>query len=122
MAAAKNPMKALTPILCCAALAATPCAAADWRFCVAVVAESHKTLISDVFSNAADSDKLERRLEQAFRARTGQVATFQCPLGGPEKLDALNAQTVAITFNRKLGYQIENLPAAEIASLLGPGF
>lgn len=96
--------------------------AADWRFCVAVVADSHKTLISDAFSSAADSDRLERQLESSWQARTGQSVTFQCPTSFADKIDALNAQTVAINFNRKLGYKIEDLPAAEIASLLGPNF
>lgn len=105
----------LASLAAAACAVATPSAAANWRFCVAVVADSHKTLISDVFSSDAEPDKLERRFEATLRARTGQIATLQCPLGGPDKIEALNAQTVAINFNRKLGYEVETLPAAEIA-------
>ncbi len=92
---------------------------AEWRFCVGVAPAAHETVITDIFASAAESARIEHRLEAYFRARKGMVLTFQCPRGATERFSALNAQTAALQFNRKLGYAVNGLPAAEIAALAG---
>jgi hypothetical protein len=89
----------------------------EWRFCVGVAPAAHETVITDIFASAAESARIEHRLEAYFRARKGVSLTFQCPRGAPERFSALNAQTAALQFNRKLGNAINGLPAGEIAAL-----
>ena len=88
----------------------------EWRFCVGVAPSEHETVITDIFASAAESARIEHRLEAYFRARKGKILTFQCPRGAGERFAALNAQTAALQFNRKLGYAVNSLPAAEIAA------
>ncbi|WP_294542074.1 hypothetical protein [uncultured Rhodoblastus sp.] len=92
---------------------------AEWRFCVGVAPSAHETIITDIFASPAESARIEHRLEAYFRTRKGMSPTFQCPRGAPERFAAINAQTAALQFNRKLGYAVNGLPAAEIASLVG---
>jgi hypothetical protein len=91
----------------------------EWRFCVGVAPSAHETVITDIFASAAESARIEHRLEAYFRARKGKTLTFQCPRGAQERFAALNAQTAALQFNRKLGNAVNGLPAAEIAALAG---
>lgn len=99
--------------------AAAPAKAQDWRFCVGVAPASHEAIITDIFASAADSARIERRLEAYVRSRRGKSVTFQCPRGAEERMDAINAQTAALQFNRKMGFSVDSLPAGEIASLGG---
>ncbi len=114
-------MTARAPALAFLLAVAAPATAwtAEWRFCVGVAPAAHETVITDIFASAAESARIEHRLEAYFRARKGMVLTFQCPRGAPERFSALDAQTAALQFNRKLGYAVNGLPAAEIAALAG---
>jgi hypothetical protein len=104
--------------LACALASSLPALAQDWRFCIGVAPASHEAMITDVFASAADSGQIERRFEAWFRARKNRALTFQCPRGG-ERLDALNAQTAALQFNRQMGFSVGSLPASEIPDILG---
>jgi hypothetical protein len=104
--------------LACALASPAPAFAQDWRFCIGVAPASHEAVITDVFASTADSAQLERRFESYFRAKKSRALTFQCPRGG-ERLDALNGQTAALQFNRKMGFTVGSLPAAEISAILG---
>ena len=112
-------MKRLSFSVVAIAFAATaPASAQDWRFCIGVDPASHEAVITDTFASSADSGVLERRFENWFQARKGRALTFQCPRGG-ERLDALNAQTTALQFNRRMGFSVGSLPAADIAAIIG---
>ncbi len=93
----------------------------EWRFCVGVAPSAHQTVITDIFDNPSESARIEHRLEAYFRARKGRSLTFQCPRGSGERYAALNDQTFALQFNRKMGFSVDGMPAAEIAAVLGEG-
>jgi hypothetical protein len=93
--------------------------AGDWRFCVGVAPAAHEVVITDIFASAAESARLEHRFETYFRARKNRVLTFQCPRGSDERVEALNAQTTALQFNRQMGFSVSSLPAAEAAAVAG---
>jgi hypothetical protein len=93
--------------------------AGDWRFCVGVAPAAHEAVITDLFASAIDSARLEHRFEAYFRARKNRVLTFQCPRGADERVDALNAQTAALQFNRQMGFSVSSLPAPEAAAVAG---
>lgn len=100
-------------------LAGHSAAAQDWRFCIGVAPSAHEAVITEIFTSAADSAQLERRFESYFRARKGRALTFQCPNPAAERLDALNAQTAALVFNRSMGFSVSSLPSAETAAIAG---
>ena len=100
-------------------VAAAPVRAQEWRFCVGIAAAAHETVISDIFASAADSSRLERRLENYFRVRKARSMTFQCPRGAADRVAALNAQTAALQFNRVMGYAVNGLPASELSAATG---
>lgn len=101
------------------ALAALPARAEEWRFCVGVAPAAHETIITDIFASGAESAQIEHRLEAYFRMKRGKTLTFQCPRGEPERFAALNAQTAALQFNRRMGFAVNGLPAADVAALAG---
>ncbi|WP_298425486.1 hypothetical protein [Rhodoblastus sp.] len=98
---------------------ASGAAAEEWRFCVGVASASHEAVITDIFPNSADSAHLEHRIEAWYRGKSGRALTFQCPRGWAERVDALNAQTAALQFNRQMGYAVSNLNAAEVTAIIG---
>lgn len=93
----------------------------EWRFCVGVAPAERQTVITDIFDSPAESARVEHRLEAYFHARKARSLTFQCPRGSGERYQALNDQTFALQFNRKMGFSVEGMPAAEIVPLLGAG-
>ena len=95
--------------------------AEEWRFCVGVSPATHETVITDIFSSPAESAQIERRLEGHFRAHKGKSLTFQCPRGPEERYAALNAQTQALQFNRKMGFSVNGFSAADIGALVADG-
>jgi hypothetical protein len=105
----------LAVAVCCAA----PASAQEWRFCVGVAPAAHEAVITDIFSSAAESARLEHRLENYFRVRHARALTFQCPRGGSERVAAMNAQTAALQFNRMLGFSVGGMTAAELSSATG---
>jgi hypothetical protein len=109
------------PSLALAALLVVPgvADAGEWRFCVGVAPEAHETVITDIFASPEDSARLERRFEAYYRGRDGRALTFQCPRGYGERVDALNAQTTALEFDRQLGFAVSNLAAAKVAAIVG---
>jgi hypothetical protein len=111
----------VTALLVSAFAAAAPAQAQQWRFCVGVAPAAHETIITDIFASAADSARIERKLEAYVRAHRGKSLVFQCPRGVDERVEALNAQTAALQFNRKMGFAVDSLPAAEISTLSAHG-
>ncbi len=107
--------------LALAVLFATPALAdaGEWRFCVGVAPDSHETVITDIFSSPEESARLERRFEAYYRGRDGRALTFQCPRGYGDRVDALNAQTAALEFDRQLGFAVSSLGAAKVAGVVG---
>lgn len=95
-------------------------AAQEWRFCVGVSAATHESVITDVFVSAADSARIEHRLESFFHTKKARTLTFQCPRGDADRTNAVNAQTAALKFNQMIGFSVTSLPAADLsAALLG---
>lgn len=93
--------------------------AGEWRFCVGVAPDSHETVITDIFASPEESARLERRFEAYYRGRDGRALTFQCPRGYGDRVNALNAQTTALEFDRQLGFAVSNLAAAKVAAIVG---
>jgi hypothetical protein len=116
-------MKSALSFLCAPALllalAALPARAEEWRFCFGVAPAAHETIITDIFASGAESAQIEHRLEAYYRMKRGKTLTFQCPRGAPERFAALNAQTAALQFNRRMGFAVDGLPAADVAALAG---
>lgn len=115
----KRPLSPFFGLFAFGLMSTGPALAQDWRFCVGVAAGSHETVITDVFASSADGAALEHRFETFFRAKKGRTLTFQCPLGASERLDALNAQTQALQFNRQMGFSVTDLPASVVAGVVG---
>jgi hypothetical protein len=115
------PQAFLFPVLGLA-LASAPAhaLAQEWRFCVGVAPAAHEAVITDVFASSAESAQLEHRFEAYFRARKNRALTFQCPRGASERVDAMNAQTAALQFNRQMGFSVSSLPSPEVAAAAGP--
>ena len=101
--------------------AVSPARAEVWRFCVGVAPAAHESVITDVFASDADSARLERRMEAYFRGHNGRALTFQCPRGYEARVEALNAQTAALQFNRQLGFAVGGLNAAEVSAIVAAG-
>ena len=99
--------------------AASPAQGQDWRFCVGIASAAHEAVITDVFVSSAESALLEHRFEAWFRAKKGRTLTFQCPRGSAERVEALNAQTAALQFNRQMGFSVSGLAAPDIPGIVG---
>ena len=100
-------------------VAAGAAKAGDWRFCVGLAPDSHETVITDIFASPEESTRLERRFEAYYRGRDGRALTFQCPRGYDDRIQALNAQTAALQFDRQMGFAVGNLGAARVAAIVG---
>jgi hypothetical protein len=99
-------------IFACAA-AAPAAASPGWTFCVASALGSKDIWITSLFTAPTDREKLEEELK-AFLERQGrQRIVAQCPQPTEDKVSALNAQTTAEEFNRKLGSVLHGLSARE---------
>jgi hypothetical protein len=115
------PQTFLFPVLGLALTSAPAHALAqEWRFCVGVAPAAHEAVITDVFASSAERAQLEHRFEAYFRARKNRALTFQCPRGASERVDAMNAQTAALQFNRQMGFSVSSLPSTEVAAAAGP--
>jgi hypothetical protein len=94
-------------------VAAAATASESWTFCVAS-ARGDAVWISDVFAATRDRLRLERDMK-AYLARRGATRVdAQCPEPVADKTEAVNAQSAAIAFNRKLGATLREVPALEL--------
>ena len=97
-------------------LVAAPAAAASesWTFCVASARGGDNVWITDVFAAPRDRVQLERDVK-AYLARQGATRVdVQCPAPVADKTAAVNAQSAAIAFNRKLGATLYEVRAGEL--------
>ena len=98
----------------CIVLAAPPVqASARWTFCVAAALGSSDVWITDVFAANADRERLENDLKNLLTRQGAQRIVAQCPMPSDDKTAAVNAQTSAEDFNRKLGKTLHPLALAE---------
>jgi len=101
---------ALAFALCLPAAAA---AAPRWTFCVAAAEGGADVWVSEVF--AADTSR--ERLEGAFRSTVERLgvsgADVQCPQPLDDRTDAINAQTTAESFNRRMGARLHAVSAGD---------
>jgi len=89
-------------------VAAAQPATKGWTFCIAEAGDD--IFVTEVFKVALEREKLEALY--AAKLRTGGVshADVQCPAPLGEKTDAINAQFVAIEFQRKLSHRLHIEP------------
>ena len=90
---------------------AAPAAAAgeSWTFCVASARGGDAVWITDVFAATRDRVQLERDVK-SYLARQGAARVdVQCPAPVADKTAAVNAQSAAIAFNRKLGAELREV-------------
>jgi hypothetical protein len=84
-----------------------------WTFCVAAAGGGTDVWISEVF--AAEGSR--ERLEGAFKGAIGRLgasgADAQCPEPRDDRTEAVNAQTAAESFNRKMGANLHAVSASD---------
>ena len=96
------------------ALITTPAAAGSaWTFCVAQALGTKDVWISTVVSTPIDRERLEQDFKSLLERQGHSRVVAQCPQPTDDKLAALNAQTTAEEFNRKLGSALHSVPARE---------
>ena len=94
-------------------LVAPAAASSSWTFCVASALGSKDIWITGLFPAEINRERLEEEMK-AFLERQGhQRIVAQCPQPTEDKVTALNAQTTAEEFNRKLGSVLHGVPARE---------
>ena len=101
------------PFLCVALCAYPAQAAARWTFCVAAALGSSDVWITDVFSANSDRERLENDLKNLLTRQGAQRIVAQCPMPNDDKTAAVNAQTLAEEFNRKLSKTLHVLALPE---------
>ena len=101
----------------CVALAASPAyASARWTFCVASASGARDVWITDVFIAGAERERLESDLKNLLTRQGAQRIVAQCPTPAEDKTAAVNAQTTAAEFNRKLGKALHAIGVQEMLS------
>jgi hypothetical protein len=83
----------------------------QWTFCVASAQGARDVWITDVFAASVARQRLEGRLKRELERRDHLRVDAQCPQPSTDKVAAVNAQTAAEEFNRKLGAVLHDLPA-----------
>ena len=97
-----------------ASLAATPASASPpWTFCVAAALGSKDIWITALFPAAIDRERLEAELKGLLERQGHARIVAQCPQPKDDKVEVVNAQTVAEEYNRKLGNALHAVPAQE---------
>jgi hypothetical protein len=95
-------------------LASAPAGAAErWTFCVGWAPTTKDVWITEVFSTAADRDRIEAAYRNFLDRQGAAHPVAQCPLPSDDKLGVVNAQTSAEDFNRKLGAVLHAISAQE---------
>ena len=93
--------------------AAPAAAGPSWTFCVASAVGSKDIWITSVFPADTGRERLEEELKSQLERQGHQRIVAQCPQPMEDKVSALNAQTTAEEFNRKLGSALHGVPARE---------
>jgi hypothetical protein len=92
---------------------ANPAAASGWTFCIGASLDAREAWLSDVFATTATRERLEGELVALLHEQGVRRVNAQCPAPSADKIDALNAQTSAEAFNKKLGVTLHALPAQD---------
>jgi len=95
------------------AFAAPAAASPPWTFCVASALGSKDIWITSLFPAETGREKLEEELKALLERQGHQRVVAQCPQPTEDKVSAINAQTTAEEFNRKLGSVLHGVPARE---------
>ena len=106
----------LVALSCVAMIVAPAHAASRWTFCVAAALSGKDVWITDVFATGAERERLERELKTTLARQGEQRVIAQCPEPLDDKTSAVNAQTTAVEFNRKLGRTLHAIPMQETLS------
>jgi len=94
--------------------AAAPAAASPlWTFCVASALGTKDIWITSLFPAEANRERLEQELKALLERQGHPRIVAQCPRPTEDKVSAVNAQTTAEEFNRKLGSVLHGVPARE---------
>ena len=88
-------------------------AATRWTFCVAAAQSGAEVWISDVFAAETSRNTLEGAFRSAVERLGAATADAQCPNPRDDKTVAVNAQSDAESFNRKMGANLHAVPASE---------
>jgi hypothetical protein len=100
-------------ILCSLVSLEPEAARAGWTFCVAESSEGKEIWISSVFVAPRDRERLESEFSAYLKRHGTPRPVAQCPAAKDDKTEAVNDQTVAEEFHRKLGDVLHEVPAAE---------
>jgi hypothetical protein len=79
-----------------------------WTFCIAEAGDD--IFVTEVFRATLEREKLETVYAAKLRTQGVPRADVQCPAPLGEKTDAINAQFVAIEFQRKLSHHLHVEP------------
>ena len=102
---------ALLAVLVCAS---NPAAAASaWTFCVAQAVGTKDVWITSVIFTPEGRQRLEDELKGLLERQGHSRIVAQCPQPSEDKVAAVNAQTTAEEFNRKLGSVLHVVPTRE---------
>ncbi|HLH49893.1 MAG TPA: hypothetical protein VKV96_11165, partial [Roseiarcus sp.] len=93
--------------------AAPTAASPSWTFCVAAEIGSKDIWITSLFPAETGRERLEAELKALLERQGHQRIVAQCPQPTEDKVSAINAQTTAEEFNRKLGSALHDVPARE---------
>ena len=95
------------------AFAAPAAAGPSWTFCVASAIGSKDIWITSLFPAQTGRERLEEELKALLERQGHSPIVAQCPQPTEDKVSAVNAQTTAEEFNRKLGSVLHGVPARE---------
>jgi len=85
----------------------------QWTFCVASAQGTSDVWITEVFAAPIDRGRLETKLKSVLARQGHARVDAQCPQPSADKVAAVNAQTTAEQFNRKLGSVLHDMSASE---------
>ena len=88
-------------------------AAPRWTFCVAAAGGGANVWISEVFAAEGGRERLEGAFRSAIERLGVSGADVQCPQPQDDRTEAVNAQTEAEAFNRRMGATLHAVPSID---------
>jgi hypothetical protein len=85
----------------------------QWTFCVASAPGTSDVWITEVFAAPVDRERLETELKSVLARQGHARVDVQCPQPSADKVAAVNAQTTAEQFNRRLGSVLHDMSASD---------
>jgi len=88
-------------------------AAARWTFCVGAALGAKDVWITEVFPATQERERFEVELKGLLARQGAARVVAQCPQPIDDKTEAVNAQTAAEAYNRKLGSALHAVSAQD---------